>query len=476
MKLKKTHNNQKNSARKEPLSNSEPPTCSQSSRREPLSSTESPAHRQPLFSSASLTRRQALRGAAGIAGTLALGLPALISANGCSRSSNTQNLDVLDVAEDAIVTLDAYTQVHDPENLYKVSDVAQLKTGTQLFSSGANLAAAFMTGETASPLSTAQLVDYAGEKSYDVLPRAISADSGFEIYGAYASDTMLAWVESNYLTSEWKIYAADIATTQNSKQLRDDDGIYYTKTTNEYSIGEAVQVGAGTIDIQTPNVCVIGNNIYWIEQPPADSSSKNTTDSLLKVSAGRSAATTIYTSHGRFNAGIEVSKDILTVMPRAQSSSNVYYQMTAISSSSSQVVATQVLPRSFAPSSAIYMANNFAFCIGASYNYGGGIANVGTYYPATDGKWIRLTRQPVTAPGLCQGWLYSKSGGRTAFVDIANKRYFTVNAPSNAQDYGDYSVCKGEIDALYNYSSISNASTNEKYVQLRKIELVPASS
>ncbi len=427
-----------------------------------------------------VTRRQALcTGAAtGLTALSALsfGLPALISSSGCSRSSNNQTLDILNVAEDAVITLDGFNQVHDPEELYQVSDVAKLKTGTQLFSSGANLAAAFMTGESASPLSSVQLVDYSSGNTYDVLPKAISSDSGFEIYGAYASDSMLAWVESNYLTSEWKIYAADIATTQNSKQLRDDDGLYYTKTTNEYSIGEAVQVGAGTIDTQTPNVCVIGNNIYWIEQPPADSSTKNSRDSQLKVSAGRSAATVIYTSPGRFNAGIEISADILTVMPRAQSSSNVYYQMTAISSLTSQVVATQVLPRSFAPSSAIYMQNNFAFCIGASYNYGGGIANVGTYYPSTDGKWMRLTRQPVTAPGLSGGWLFSKSGGRTAFVDMQNKRYFTVNAPSNAQDYGDYSVCKGELDILYNYSSISNASTNEKYVQLRKIELTPATS
>lgn len=87
------------------------------------------------------------------------------------------------------------------------------------------------------------------------------------------------------------------------------------------------------------------------------------------------------TSEGRFNGGLSVSGQVLTAMPRAKASSGVYYELTAIAAGSGSVVASQVMPHSFRPSNAIYMNNAFAFTIPASYDYGGGIANVGTYYP-----------------------------------------------------------------------------------------------
>ena len=130
------------------------------------------------------------------------------------------------------------------------------------------------------------------------------------------------------------------------------------------------------------------------------------------------------------------------------------------------------MPRSFKPATAIYLDGQFAFSIAASYDYGGGIARVGTYYPIGNDQYLRLARQPVTAPGLCQGWLFCKSGSRTVFVDYKNRRYFTVDAPGGTESYGDYPVCVGKTDTVYNYATIAKSTTEgtTRTVTLRAIE------
>ncbi len=422
-----------------------------------------------------ITRRQAVGRMLGAGAGLFLAGGAVAGGGalwGCARNSSSGAPDTLQVGADDVVTLDGFSEIHDTDGICHVSDVASLGAGTQLFTTGKGVAAALVAGEKASPLSTVQLVDLDRGRSFEALGRAQGADAGFEIYAACASDSLLSWVESNYLTGEWAVYAAELRVDETSRELRDDDGVYYTSVSRDYGAGDAVKLDAGDGGYDAPLVSAIGSNAYWIVQP-AEDSARAGEDSVLKVSAGRGAATALLTSHGRFNGGMCASGDTLTVMPRAQASSGVYYQMTAVSAASGQTLATQVLPRGYQPGAAVYMGGAFAFTIGASYDYGGGIANVGTYYPMPDGKWLRLARQPVTAPGLCQGWLFSKSGARTAFVDMERRRYFTVNAPGEAADYGDYAACVGEVDAIYNYASITKASGGDKHVQVRRIELEP---
>ena len=425
---------------------------------------------------APLTRWQAVGRILGAGAGLVLAGGAAAGAgvlSGCSRGSGSSTPDVLQVGADDVVTLDGFTEISDTSGICNVVDLASLDAGAQLFTTGKGVAAALVAGEKASPLSTVQLVDLGRGRTFDALSQAQGTDAGFEIYAACASDGLLAWTECNYLTGEWAVYAAEMRVDQTSRELRDNDGNYYTSVSNAYSIGEAAKLDEGDGGYDAPLVSAVGSNAYWIVQPAADGA-REKEDSVLKVSASRGLATALCSSKGRFNGQICASGDTLTVMPRAQASSGVYYQMTAISAASGQTLATQVLPRGYQPGAAVYMGGAFAFTIGASYDYGGGIANVGTYYPMPDGKWLRLTRQPVTAPGLCQGWLFSKSGARTAFVDMERRRYFTVNAPGEAADYGDYAACVGEVDAIYNYASITKGSAG-KHVQLRRIELTPPS-
>ena len=182
------------------------------------------------------------------------------------------------------------------------------------------------------------------------------------------------------------------------------------------------------------------------------------------------------TSHGRFNGGLSASGQTLTAMPRADSSSGVYYQLTAIQTGTGSTIASQVLPRSFRPSNAVYMNGAFAFTIPAGDDYGGGIANVGTYYPISGGQWLRLAKQSLTPPGLCNGWMFAKSGSRTVFVDPAKQRYFVVGAPDGCEDYGDYSVGTGEVACLYNYATVTKTVRGAEKTGVVLRSILPAAA
>lgn len=401
-----------------------------------------------------LSRREFLRlGGGALACATVLGAPAVLT--GCSGNSDNGTPATLEVSTNDVVTLDAFAEIEDPTGYFEVKDLAQYPKGTMFFASEDVMAAALLTGETASPLSTCSLVNLETGVMTPAIERAVNHDMGYSIFAVRASKELLVWVESNYLTSDWMVYCATIS-----------DG----KLT-----GQPVKLDEGNGEYDTPEIAVIGTAAYWIFQP-AENGPRTTENSYLRVAAGGSRSSDLITSEGRFNGGLSVSGQILTAMPRAKASSGVYYELTAIAAGSGSIVATQVMPHSFRPSNAIYMNNAFAFTIPASYDYGGGIANVGTYYPMAGGSWLRLARQSLTPPGICNGWLFAKSSSRTVFIDTNNQQYFVVNAPDGCTDYGDYSVCTGEVSRVYNYATVNKYEGTARTTQvvLRSISPITA--
>lgn len=401
-----------------------------------------------------LSRREFLRlGGGALACATVLGAPAVLT--GCSGGSDKNAPSALEVSANDVVTLDAFAEIEDPTGYYEVKDLAQYPKGTMLFSSEDVTAAALLTGETATPLSTCSLVSLETGAMTPALERAVNHDMGYSIFAVRASKELLVWVESNYLTSDWMVYCATIS-----------DG----KLT-----GQPVKLDEGNGEYDTPEIAVIGTAAYWIVQP-AENGPRTTENSYLRVAAGGSRSSDVITSEGRFNGGLSVSGQILTAMPRAKASSGVYYELTAISAGSGSIIASQVMPHSFRPSNAIYMNNAFAFTIPASYDYGGGIANVGTYYPMAGSSWLRLARQSLTPPGICNGWLFAKSSSRTVFIDTNNQQYFVVNAPDGCTDYGDYSVCTGEVSRVFNYATVNKYAGTERTTQVVLRSIMPISA
>lgn len=401
-----------------------------------------------------LSRRDFLRlGGGALACATVLGAPAVLT--GCSGNSNNDRPSVLEVPTNDVVTLDAFAEIEDPTGYFEVKDIAQYPAGTMLFASEDVTAAALLTGQTASPLSTCSLVNLEDGAMTPALERAVNHDMGYSIFAVRASKELLVWVESNYLTSDWMVYCATIS--------------------NGKLTGQPVKLDEGNGEYDTPEIAAIGTAAYWIVQP-AENGPRTTENSYLRVASGGSRSSDMITSEGRFNGGLSVSGQVLTAMPRAKASSGVYYELTAIAAGSGSIVASQVMPHSFRPSNAIYMNNAFAFTIPASYDYGGGIANVGTYYPIAGNTWLRLARQSLTPPGICNGWLFAKSSSRTVFIDTSAQEYFVVNAPDGCTDYGDYSVCVGEVARVCNYATVNKyeGTTRTTQVMLRSITPIPA--
>ena len=400
--------------------------------------------RELLSTAAKTTVAGAALAAAGVSLTLA----------GCGDDSSSQDAtNVLSVKNEQVVTLDAYAEVKKPQQYYKVEDLTTIDGEAILFSSDGKIAAVLQGGETASPLNTLALLNLQTGTLTPVLQEPVSFDDGYDIFEVRCSKSLIIWVESNYLTSAWRVYVASVSSGGSS-------------------IGSPTLVDEGDAEYDTPELAVVGSQAYWIVQP-AESGTKTQEDSYLKTSSG-SAAGTVITSHGRFCGGLSVNGNTLTAMPRADVS-GVYYQMTSVEGGS--IVSTTLLPRAYKPNGAIFLNGSFAFGISASYDYGDGISNVGTYYQIGQDNWLRLIRQPITVPGLCNGWLFCKSGSRTVFVDVNNKTYFTINAPDGCTDYGDYSVQFGEVDAIYNFATISELSKKnvpKKHVLVRKITLQTA--
>ena len=401
-----------------------------------------------------LSRRAFLRlGGGALACATVLGAPAVLT--GCGGNSDSGTPSTLDVSTNDVVTLDAFAEIEDTTGYFEIKDLAQYPKGTMLYASEDVTAAALLTGETASPLSTCSLVNLGTGAMTPALDRAVNHDMGYSIFAVRASKELLVWVESNYLTSDWMVYCATIS-----------DGRL---------TGQPVKLDEGNVEFDTPEIAVIGTAAYWIVQP-AEGGPRTTENSYLRVATGGSRSSDMITSEGRFNGGLSVSGQVLTAMPRAKASSGVYYELTAIAAGSGSVVASQVMPHSFRPSNAIYMNNAFAFTIPASYDYGGGIANVGTYYPIAGNTWLRLARQSLTPPGICNGWLFAKSSSRTVFIDTQEQKYFVVNAPDGCTVYGDYSVCTGEVSRVYNYATVNKYEGTERATQvvLRSITPIPA--
>lgn len=403
------------------------------------------------------TRRELISTAAKAtaAGAVIASTGAAISLSGCGNNQSSDNVAAtLTVKNSQVVTLDAYAEVKKPQNYYTVKEVATIDGEAILFSSDGIIAAALLAGKTASPLNTVSLMNLQTGRLSSVLDKPIGYKEGFDIFEVRCSRSLLIWVESNYLTSAWRVYVASVSSSGTN-------------------IGTPNLVDEGDADYDAPELAVIGSQGYWIVEP-SESGNKTKEDSFLKTSAG-GAAGTVLTSHGRFCGGLSANGQTLTAMPRADTSSGVHYQLTAIQNGS--VVTSVVLPRAYKPSGAIFLNGGFAFGISASYDYGDGISNVGTYYPIGQDNWLRLIRQPVTVPGICKGWLFCKSGSRTVFVDVNKKNYFTINPPDNCADYGDYSVQFGDVNALYNFATITKLDKNNapiKTVQVRKITLKTA--
>ena len=392
-----------------------------------------------------LTRRHFLYGALGVGALAAVG-GGVVAASGALQQDDSDELHVLEVPEDAVTTSDELTEV-DLSSAVSLVSSFELPYGTLVWANDDNVAACLLPTEQAKPLAQVGLL-FLGSGSHAVaVPQAVGQDEGFEIYDARACSTGLVWTEADILDGVWRVYSASF------------DG---------ETVGDPQLLDEGTSDWETPTIAATSGFAFWQVLPRADGPARAEASLFKRAAFGTNEASVVYESHGRMSTPPYALADSVVITPRTDTSS-IHHQLTRIDARTGDVMDALVLPTSMKPLEAGYGNTGFMFSFDAIYNYGDGIANLGTYTPTaavspaaadglgnpaySDASWFRHSRTPTAAPAWCGRYLMVKSS-TTVGIDLEANTYFALETKSGSADYFEYLASTGMGSTVVTYSNI----------------------
>lgn len=399
-----------------------------------------------------LTRRHFLYGAAGVAAA------ALVGAGGYAidqaTSGNDKSATTLSVGEDAVFTTEDCELMEDAGAAMQLVTQKELAYGTLVWANDDTWAACLVPTDQAKPLAQIGMLSLTSGSLSMLVKNAVGEDEGFEIYDVRACSTGIVWTEADIMDGTWRVYSA---------------------TTDGTSIGTPVLVEEGDSDWEMPTLAASAGCAWWQLLPRLDGNCSKEDSKLKRAPFGSSEAEDVCVSQGRMCTPVCATAEGVVATPRAQTS-GTYYQLTHIGGDGS-VLDTLILPSSMKPLEAGYGTNGFNFAFDAIYNYGGGIANLGTYTPASavaaagddptgaagaqaygEGTWFRFPRTPVCAPAWCGNWFMVKSTTAVCGVDFESRRYFTLETKSGCDDYGDYLATTGAQSRIVTYTNIDHTT------------------
>lgn len=402
-----------------------------------------------------LTRRHFLYGALGLGALAAVG-------GGASVVSQKMNQDetspkVLEVPNSAIILSDSLKQVKDYTDRMNLVGSYELPYGSLVWANDEKIAACLIPTDGANPLTQAALLSLS-TGSYDtVLEAAVGNSEGYEIYDVRATSAGLVWTEADILEEVWRIYTAKLSGG---------------------SLSSPVLVAEGTADYDTPFITAVGDCAFFQVMPKADGKKSEEDSCLYRVTLGSDKPKKIYASHGRMATAPYGLSDSVVITPRADAS-NVYYQLTRIDASSGKTTDTLTLPASMKPLEAGFGETGFMFAFDATYDYGEGISELGTYAPAstvTDGSyntapWFRFNRDPSAAPAWCGPYLMVKSTTAVCGVDLKKNEYFAFDVESGADTYGEYLATTGSHDTVVTFTNIDHVPLSDDKVHCCRVRV-----
>lgn len=393
-----------------------------------------------------LTRRHFLFGAVGVAALAAAGGAATVVIK--QREEAANDVTVLEVPASSVTTLNtadtesSFTLIEDTASRMNLAARFELPYGSLVWASGDDVAACLVPTDQGSPLAQVALLLLGSGNQATVLEQAVGQDEGFDIYDVRATETGMVWTEADILDGIWRVYTARL------------DGA---------TLGEPHLVDEGDNQWETPTIAAAGSHAFWQVMPRLDGDS-SAEDSLVKRATMASGATeTVHTSHGRLCTPPYALDDSVVITPRAETS-GTYYQLTHLDAASGNVLDTMVLPRSMRPLEAGYGDNGFSFSFDAWYTYGDGIANIGTYTPAsrvTDGNysgapWFSFGLAPTAPPAWCGGYFIVKSKRTVCGIDLDTSEYFALQPENGSDDYGEYLASTGSNNLVVTYANIDD--------------------
>ena len=439
-----------------------------------------------------LTRRHFLYGLAGIAALAALGGGGVAYSK--MAANNSSGVSTLSVPENAVFTSDDCTMLESYEGAASLVSSQKLPYGSLVWANDDSVAACLLPGETGKPLAQIGLLSLGSGTYATVVENAVGESEGFEIYDVRACAEGLVWVEADILDGTWRVYHA---------------------TADGASIGDPVMAEEGTSDWEMPALAAVGSYAFWQVLPRTDGAARTENSLFKRARFGEAETEEVYASKGRMACAPSAAADGVVIVPRA-STSGTYYQLTRIDAASGEVTDAMVLPSSMKPMEVGYGKGGFSFAFDGIYNYGGGIANLGTYTPAneveqklSDGaalaaaqasssseaasassgasgaatanetlaernaataaslanfnvtaygadEWFRFPRTPVAAPAWCNDWFIVKSTSAVCGVNLESREYFALDVETGADSYGDYLASTGTGSRFVTYSNIDH--------------------
>lgn len=399
---------------------------------------------EPHHRGFTMSRRTFMKVAAGVGAVAVIGGGAAVVDKITSKSDE---ITVLEVPEDAVTSSDDLKEVKADSHM-GLDVYTELPYGSLVWASNDTVATCFIPRQDANPLVEVAIL-HLGSGDYEtVLEKAVNADAGYQIYAARASENGLIWVESNILEGGWRVYTA---------------------TLKKGSLGEPVLADEQDGEWELPTLAAVEDCAFWQVLPDLNGSHTSEPSVVKRVHMGSNDVSEAVSSMGRMCTPIYAMADSIVVTPRTNTDT-VHHQLTRINAQSLQVLDTMVLPTSMKPLEAGYGNTGFTFAFDAIYNYGDGIANLGSYAPMTmpaDGdysavNWFRFARSPFTAPAWCGKYLMVKSTTAVCGIDLEEKQYFVLEVKSGADSYGDYLASSGAGNSVVTYSNIDDDPINGK--------------
>lgn len=395
----------------------------------------------------SLTRRQLILGAAGVAAVAAAAVGSSIAED---HEAEEENANVLEVAADQVVTLDEFETLDAADCMEQIAELA-LPFHSLVWAGPGNLAVCLTPTETSSPITKVGLVDLSASELelVTVLEGPVSIDArGYDILDVRCSDSGIVWVEANSYSGRWNVYHATLSGT---------------------SMGEPTLAEQGDREFDIPSVAAVGNRAFWQVLPV--SSTLNPPDSVLKSAEfGSEDSVMALSSRGRMCTRPYAATEGVVVTPRADSSS-VHYKLTLVNDTTFDVLDELTMPSAMAPLEAAYVGGRFSFAFDAIYDYGDGLSSLGTYAPISKGNstknatWFLFGRNPSAAPAWSGDWLIVKSTRSVSGVNLEDRTMFALDCPSHCDTFGDYLASSGTCDRIATYVHIS--TNDQEYTLLR---------
>ena len=355
---------------------------------------------------------------------------------GCTNPEQREVPEPLVVdADKAISVLEEYEET-DLE--LKESQVWNLPLGCVLHEGSGTWLPATQAGSSASPMVKGMAFSSQDGSLVEVLPDVRGDNHTSVIYDVRCSDEVYAWIELDFLTHGWTLYAAEF---ENGKLE-----------------GNATKLWEADADYDPPGFACVGRRVLW-QVTPALSGNKTSEHSFCYLwKRGDENAQAVVESPGRFPVAPCISGNVAVLVPRVRADEGVFYGVTAYSLEDDleTVVDQLVLPQTIKPFHAAYVGDRFAISIEASYSSGGMFGTMGTYIGTSGGPFIKLSREPSANVAGRGDQFIIKSRTSYFVVDVRKSTYAILTAANRCVDYGEFPARVGEVENFVTFATVKD--------------------